>query len=302
MSDVGHWKIIHANVLNDYTVLIAFTNHALDHMLESVLEAGITNKIVRLGSRSANERIAAYNLTEMEKIGGNHSMQQSLNREYGKMMNAEQEMAEVLESIQLPTVLPHQIVSYLNIHYADAGEMFEEPPHWVRRLMEVLQADAEENGEWKTASNKKKDVSKTPTTPYGFWAAGMDLDYLEAEPAPEQEDERVMFFRSLGYMDIPPAPKQNRQHLSIEQLADTSVWLMSRIERKRLSRHWTEEVRAQAYQDNLDEFKDLRQRYDDLCQNYNNIKDQVARLHALSTRYHADFRSRHDKSCYGIRS
>ncbi|KAJ7346800.1 hypothetical protein DFH08DRAFT_869366 [Mycena albidolilacea] len=37
-------------------LMIAFTNHALDHMLTSVLDAGITNKVVRLGSRSADEK------------------------------------------------------------------------------------------------------------------------------------------------------------------------------------------------------------------------------------------------------
>ncbi|KAF9506180.1 hypothetical protein BS47DRAFT_1305576 [Hydnum rufescens UP504] len=41
---------------------IAFTNHALDHMLGSGLATGITKKVVRLGSRSADLKISSLSL------------------------------------------------------------------------------------------------------------------------------------------------------------------------------------------------------------------------------------------------
>jgi len=50
--------------------MIAFTNHALDHMLCSVLDADITKKIVRLGHRTSDERIAT---TETLQMAQNHS-------------------------------------------------------------------------------------------------------------------------------------------------------------------------------------------------------------------------------------
>jgi len=244
-------------------------------MLESVLDAKITDKIVRLGSRSSNERVAAYNLSSLEKLRENNSMQYSLNREYAQMMNAEKEMRAVLAKIQLPNIRPQQVTSYLEIHYSDAAEMFEEPPFWIRRLMEMLQEDAEENGEWQRVGKDSKEETGAPTTPYGFWASGFDIEYLFAEPAPGQPDDRYLFFQSLGFASIPSPPIQNRKHLSPEELAETNMWFLSWPERVRLSRYWSEEVRAQAYKDNLDEFRDLRRRYDDLCQNFQNIKDQV---------------------------
>jgi len=48
--------------------MIAFTNHALDHLLGNILDAGITEKIARLGSRhSAHERIVPFSLEYLEK-------------------------------------------------------------------------------------------------------------------------------------------------------------------------------------------------------------------------------------------
>ena len=41
------------------TIMIASTNHALDHLLGNVLDAGITKKVTRSGSPSADERTAA---------------------------------------------------------------------------------------------------------------------------------------------------------------------------------------------------------------------------------------------------
>jgi len=57
-------------------LLIAFTNHALDHLLGNVLDVGITRKIVRLGSRSADERISEFsldNILSMKARGNSQS-------------------------------------------------------------------------------------------------------------------------------------------------------------------------------------------------------------------------------------
>lgn len=45
-------------------LLLGLTNHAVDHLLLSVLDSEITKKIVRVGSRSKNERIQALQLRQ----------------------------------------------------------------------------------------------------------------------------------------------------------------------------------------------------------------------------------------------
>ncbi|KAF9506178.1 hypothetical protein BS47DRAFT_1489458 [Hydnum rufescens UP504] len=47
---------------------IAFTNHALDHILRSGLDTGITKKVVRMGSRSADLKISSLSLEELQKL------------------------------------------------------------------------------------------------------------------------------------------------------------------------------------------------------------------------------------------
>lgn len=48
-------------------LLMAYTNHALDHLLHAVVDSGITKKVVRLGSRSDDEIIKGFSLEELER-------------------------------------------------------------------------------------------------------------------------------------------------------------------------------------------------------------------------------------------
>ncbi len=67
------------------TVLIAYTNHALDHMLLSVLDDHITDRLVRLGSRTTDDRIAEFNLIKLEQMAGATDLDRSIRREYAVM-------------------------------------------------------------------------------------------------------------------------------------------------------------------------------------------------------------------------
>lgn len=68
--------------------MVAFTNHALDHLLESVLNAGITEKVVRLGSRSQSERLQELTLDKLEKFQATF-MKRGFNSAYGAMKGAD---------------------------------------------------------------------------------------------------------------------------------------------------------------------------------------------------------------------
>jgi hypothetical protein len=51
-------------------LLLAFTNHALDHILHAVHDAGITENIARLGSRSKDEVVSQYTLDNIRRSRG----------------------------------------------------------------------------------------------------------------------------------------------------------------------------------------------------------------------------------------
>jgi hypothetical protein len=69
--------------------MVAFTNHALDHLLESVLDKGITQKIVRLGSRSQSERLQGFTLDKLEKFHDDF-LRRGVNTAFGAMKRAEE--------------------------------------------------------------------------------------------------------------------------------------------------------------------------------------------------------------------
>lgn len=79
-------------------VLLAFTNHALDHILRSIHENGVTENMLRLGSRSKDEVVAQYSLESVERIG---NVKTSLHAETAKYHNIMLDLKKVRHSTHL---------------------------------------------------------------------------------------------------------------------------------------------------------------------------------------------------------
>ncbi|TFY82035.1 hypothetical protein EWM64_g1975 [Hericium alpestre] len=276
-------------------VLIAYTNHALDHMLTSILDAKITTNLVRLGSRSADERIAEYNLTKLEQMAGDTDLDRTLRREYGIMKKVEEDMKQVMNSIQLPEISWERLEEFLDIHYPDHAERLKAPPYWISVLFNQVTTDEEEHGEWQTAGEKKKSDNKETIAQsgiYGFWRRGRDMEFIMPPPlqpqlpiqkkdaAPDEinvtVDPRTTFFTALGFGDaIPPIPSSHRPMDSLMDISN--VWSISSEERTQLASFWENEIRQMAYISNLEEFEVCRSRYKDACRRYNDVKDESRR-------------------------
>ncbi|KAL1734067.1 hypothetical protein EV714DRAFT_203327 [Schizophyllum commune] len=167
-------------------VLIAYTNHALDHMLRSVLDAGITTNIVRLGSRSTDELVSQYNLNELERVAGRTSLHRTLQREYAIMKEAQEKMDSVMDTIQVPFVHWSKVKEYLDLHEPELARKFDEDaPFWIQQLHRYQLQEEEENGEWTEVGKRgKKGEKGVPQTLYGFWRAGLDLRFIRDVPPP----------------------------------------------------------------------------------------------------------------------
>lgn len=68
--------------------MIAFTNHALDHLLSAVLDAKITNKIARLGSRSIDSRVSKYSIEELEKIVPKSGLHNAMAKDFNEQLDS----------------------------------------------------------------------------------------------------------------------------------------------------------------------------------------------------------------------
>ncbi|PCH39561.1 nucleoside triphosphate hydrolase protein [Wolfiporia cocos MD-104 SS10] len=278
-------------------VLFASGIKPIDHMLTSVLDAGITRKLVRLGSRSSDERISEYTLDKLEKIaGGSPLLDRPIKRQYAIMKKLEEEMSRVMELIQIPALSWDAVEQFLDIHFPDHVEGIRTPPFWITTLSERIWAEEAQNGEWKTAG-KKKDVGdeEISRTFYGFWKTGQDIAFIDIAKTPASvkrkgkkkrqsqpaklevsEPEVLAFFESLGYgANIPSVPTTTR---SLPELLEAdSIWRMSIDERTRLAAEWEQRIRQMAYTSNLQHYEELRQQYKSACKEYSDIRDETRR-------------------------
>jgi hypothetical protein len=259
-------------------------------MLSSVLDAKITNKLVRLGSRSSDERIAEYTLDKLEKVAGRSQLDRSIGRQYAIMKEKEEEMVRVMKSIQEPSLSWSGINTYLEIHHEAHGVAMSNPPFWIRELAERHWSEEAQNGEWATAKGSKKQKTKqvedaVSGTFYGFWRSGSDLAYITPRSAgnkskgkstgtPAVDPAAKVFFAELGFDSLPPLPTTTRAVAALQK--DAAVWSMSLTERQRLAEAWENEIRSIAYESNLDSYKALREGYKEACKDWNDARDEVS--------------------------
>jgi len=288
--------------------MIAYTNHALDHLLGNVLDAGITKKVARLGSRSADERIAPYSLEAMERMSGNRMHGRNIYQIRREMKDIEEEFAEVVATLNGSAVDSEGLLLWLDLHHPGQSQELMDPPQWVNLLRQ-------EQHDWKTAtSGRKGKLAKNTTefnrTEYGFWLNGLDLDFLEppevvdgynaggqvdipenrfavlgmdgsdddADGLPSQEardrENLVSWFARHELADIPELPISDR---SLDILIhDDDVWDMSRLERLKLSQYWESSARAFGFESDVEVFKDLKRKYAELQQQLDAYNTEVS--------------------------
>ena len=165
--------------------MIAFTNHALDHLLTSVLDAGITNKIVRLGSRSSDERISKYSLETMENVAGQSRLDRTFARHYRELKLIEEEISRLMSKFKKTSISSDDILDFIKVQYPEHFEHILQPPSWVSTLRDM---DLEDSVGWVTADRRGKAETEDKSF-YGFWRGGRDLDFLDLQNAPKQESQ-----------------------------------------------------------------------------------------------------------------
>ncbi|KXN84450.1 NFX1-type zinc finger-containing protein 1, partial [Leucoagaricus sp. SymC.cos] len=297
--------IIELHRERDTSLLIAFTNHALDHMVTSVLDANITKNIVRLGTRSSDERVSEYTLRyKLEKLETEPAMDRTIRRQYGIMKTLEAQVMKTMTSIRLPLLSWEKIEEFLDIHYPKHADMFRIPPYWIAELAELKRQEEETLGEFQEMKRRKRGKeeqtveSSISKTIYGIWRQGFDLQFIQQMPPapPGQQKENqcadmdsdpqapaslltdpVAFFASLGFEEgqTPLVPSNDRQ--VTELLYYANVWSMSDRERSRLVDEWERRIRNMAFESQLDEYIELKERYKDACQVYDDMRNEIRR-------------------------
>jgi hypothetical protein len=198
-------------------LLIAFTNHALDHMLHSVLDAGITKRIVRLGSRSTDEKMQQYSLDNFEMIAGKTRLDRSFGHHHRALKDIQEQLVNLMKKWSKTVVEPEEIQDYLEIQYPEHFEHIVYPPPWVQKIR-ALSLDSNDGGQWHyVGKNRKRDVEDGSL--YAFWRYGGDLDFIH-----RMQLERLSAPQPQLVGDPATLPSQNRyQALDVDVSPNTIV-------------------------------------------------------------------------------
>ena len=280
-------------------------------MLNSILDSNITKKFIRLGSRSTDERIAEYSLRNLERTFTDASMNRQIGRELAIKKRMEEQMLKVMNDIQIPEPSEDQIREYLERDWAEHLFMMFEPPFWIAEYATRLWSSEEgEESKWKVQGKKGKGKEQShlmARTHYGLWKRGLDIAFIQppqprlvkaplpkkqkkkqvqpddvlVPPTEEEQDkyrERMFeFFSGLGFGDsVPPVPTSDRPFVQLQD--SPMVWSMSLQERQRLAEHWEEEMRRLAYHHHLEEYERLRGQYEEACEKFEDVSDEVKSL------------------------
>ncbi|KAH9931167.1 P-loop containing nucleoside triphosphate hydrolase protein [Epithele typhae] len=224
-------------------LLIAFTNHALDHMLSSVLNEDITNNIVRLGSRSSDERISKFSLEEVERVAGRSRFSGSVARYRHELRNVEEEIKKFMDEFFKREVDPQTILNHIRFQAPILHESIESPTGWTEVVYKLF---SESEAGWRVTGAGGKDGGEVDRSVYGFWLQGGDItflndahytlrhrqpaqqskagaqapsnrfDVLQDESVPDADDE-------VEAEDIPPSP--NDSNAAAAEAAPEEEWL-----------------------------------------------------------------------------
>ncbi|KAG8900113.1 hypothetical protein FRC01_010264, partial [Tulasnella sp. 417] len=287
-------------------LLIALTNHALDHIIVKVLEKNITQQIVRLGSRSADATVAELSLDNIVKSISRTHKDRAQGKAFAAMKRTEEAMEAFMDEVVGEKSRPAQFETYLSSHYPLHDEELHHPPFWIQELFDESQYQDDERPDRPTQSKSLVD----------FWREGSDLTfitYTTPEAAPEgspaqavgrsrrrgrnrgaaglvtstndanatpildrttwRTDRETFFEETCGSRAIPPSPTTNR---SINQLLqDPMIWNMSKAERDRLNAYLNQAMLEAAWQEQPAEFERLKQRHHEATVEWKEIQEKV---------------------------
>ena len=171
-------RVLKANRIGPI-LLIAFTNHALDHMLLSILDADITKRIVRLGRRANDERVAQYSMETLEMV----QVQSRLDKTFSSQRRELKEIQEKIHDLMTKVLKldiendTDEIMKYLSSIYPEHFEYLSSPPLWVSNVKRFVLDDEDSAGEWQTAGRGGKAHVLDQST-YAFWRNCFDLAFI----------------------------------------------------------------------------------------------------------------------------
>ena len=137
----------------------------------------MTEKMVRLGSRSADERFSKFSIENLEMVQGKSRLDRTFGHHHRELKNVEAEIKKLMSDFIKVEVQSSSITQYLELQYPEHHEKIINPPAWVSTIKR-FNFDADD-GDWKQVGKggHQMDVDKSM---YAFWRAGEDMAFIRA--------------------------------------------------------------------------------------------------------------------------
>ncbi|CUA77745.1 Helicase required for RNAi-mediated heterochromatin assembly 1 [Schizosaccharomyces pombe 972h-] [Rhizoctonia solani] len=240
-------------------LLVAFTNHALDHMLNAILDAGITDKIV-------------------EKEEGESRLGYSGKSVYRKMKILESQMKELMDNISARKVPSSHVEQHISTAYPHHhGEFFQHVPAWISAIAPKAN-DAEEG--WETVGESLNQNESI----IDFWLRADDFRFLEThrqsgattKAGPQVSSSNKFKSLTLGTGTNDESSISTKTNRSIDVLLkNPKVWRMSRKERTALYKAWGNETIELTHTIQIQQFEDFKRAHEETAGHHKEITDQL---------------------------
>ena len=137
----------------------------------------MTQKMVRLGSRSADERVSKFSIENLEMVQGKSRLDRTFGHHHRELKDVEVEIKKLMSDFIKAEVQSSSITQYLELQYPEHHEHIINPPAWISTI-KPLNFDVDD-GDWKQVGKggHQIDVDKSM---YAFWRAGEDMAFIRA--------------------------------------------------------------------------------------------------------------------------
>ena len=204
---------------------IAYTNHALDHILRDIHDTGVTKDMLRFGSRSKDEVVSQFSLDTIERSQVSTPLHNDAGRCFRALKLIEQvscrlhhhlidvqDMEAMTNAIRPALASDTEVMAYLESQNPVLWASISHPAPYIRAL---YRHHEEIGGSWNTEGRNKRVTSL-----WGFWKASHDLDHLKAleqVPVAVADDPMVHLsnqFDVLSVTDETPRVRTSRSFLA----------------------------------------------------------------------------------------
>ncbi|KAK8163164.1 hypothetical protein BKA80DRAFT_295759 [Phyllosticta citrichinensis] len=178
-------------------VCVCYTNHALDQLLEHLLDAGV-EQVIRMGAQSKSERLKSTNLREISYRVERTKAEKATSYELGSALeDSEEEIVALLETLQSPGSFK-SINEYLSTWY----------PKQHTELFETVDEEGFEK------------VNRRPDRLLGDWVRGASVDWL-----PHQDRHP----RDLGRAELDFMTGQERRRLLAHWIDEITTLTLDKL-------------------------------------------------------------------------